>query len=111
MNCTIKFKKICFVFQQYYSQRDSVLMASIAAHTLAIISFIIVSVGFPKVYGEQKPKEQKLMQRVHFDLKSCGPKFKTAGLKVPLSMSKHQGSGSEELSHTEENLTTHISAI
>lgn len=85
-------------------------MAFMAAHTLAIISFIIVSVGFPKVYGEQKPKEQKLMQRVHFDLKSCGPKFKTTGLKVPLSMSKHQGSGSEELSHTEENLITHISA-
>lgn len=86
-------------------------MALMTAHTLAIISFIIVSVGLPKVYGEQKPKEQKLMQTVHFfDLKSCGLKLKTAGLKVPLSMSKHQGSGSEVLSHTEENLTTHISA-
>lgn len=60
------------------------------------------------VNGEQKPKEQKLMQRVHLDPKSCGPKFKTADLKVPLHMLRHQGSGSEELSHTEQSLTTHL---
>lgn len=34
-------------FQQYYSQRDSVLMALMAAHTLATISLMILSVGLP----------------------------------------------------------------